>query len=619
MKTVYIGGKQIRLKATQSVGKGGEADVYDLGNGQVVKLFKQPSHPDFLTDDERQAAKAKLKEHQNKLPAFPGRLPDRVVVPTQLVTNKAGAITGYTMRFLKNTNLLYKYSTRKFRAGIGNRVVTDIFKDLHLTINGVHRAGVVIGDFNDLNILVDGTAAYLIDADSMQFGPYYCKMFTTRFVDPLVCLRNDLLLAKPHNPNSDWYAYAIMLMQSLLFVGPYGGVYRPKDKKKKISHDDRPLHRVTVFNPEVKYPKPALPYQILPDDLLHYFHQVFHKDIRGIFPEQLLESLCWSTCKTCGIEHARSICPDCATVVPGVVKQVVVIRGTVTATTLFQTAGHILHAVSQGGHLHWIYHADDQYKRQSTKSSSQNLLNGKLDPKTRYRISGDRTFIAKTSLVITIPNQNTTSVDNFKNLPMFDANDSSLFWLQGGQLFKEGPFDSADYIGDVLTGQTLFWVGSHFGFGYWRTGSVYNGFVFDKKKQGVDDSINLPQIKGQLIDSTCAFSKNLVWFFITAQEKGKQYNHCTVLSDQGKTMGTATATPGDGSWLGQIRGKFAVGNQLYAPTDDGLVRVELDNQAFKLKEFPDTEPFVDSGCSLFPSQDGIFVVGPRVIRKLQIK
>jgi len=609
MKTTYIGGKRISLKPTQSVGKGGEADVYDLGNGQVIKLFKQPNHPDFLTHDERQAAKAKLKEHQKKLPAFPTRLPGRVVVPTQLATNKAGVITGYTMRFLKNTNLLYKYSTRKFRAGIGNKTITDIFKDLHLTVNGIHKAGVVIGDFNDLNILVDGTAAYLIDADSMQFGPYYCKMFTTRFVDPLICKNNELLLAKPHNSNSDWYAYTIMLMQSLLFVGPYGGVYRPKDKKKKIPHDDRPLSRITVFNPEVKYPKPAISYKVLPDELLHHFYQVFHKDIRGIFPAQLLETLRWSSCKTCGIEHARSICPDCATVVPGVVKQVVVVRGTVTATTLFQTAGHILHAVSQGGQLHWVYHVDDHYRRQSTKQSSHTLLKGKLDPKTRYRISGDRTFIAKTSLVVSMAGQTTaktaahttTSVDNFKNLPMFDANEQSLFWLQGGQLFKEG------------------WVGSHFGFGYWRTGSVYNGFTFDKKKKGIDDSINLPQIKGQLIDSTCSFAKNLVWFFMTTQEKGKQYNHCTVLSDQGKTMGTATASPGDGSWLGQIRGKFAVGNQLYAPTDDGIVRVELDNQAFKLKEFPDTEPFVDSGCSLFPSRDGIFVVGQRVIRKLQIK
>ncbi len=61
-----------------------------------------------------------------------------------------------------------------------------------------------------------------------------------------------------------------MLMQSLLFVGPYGGVYRPTDKKKTVLHDARPLKRITVFDPEVRYPKPARPYNMLPDDLLGY-------------------------------------------------------------------------------------------------------------------------------------------------------------------------------------------------------------------------------------------------------------------------------------------------------------------------------------------------------------
>ena len=55
-----------------------------------------------------------------------------------------------------------------------------------------------------------------------------------------------------------------MLMQCLLFVGPYGGVYRPKDPAHRV-REARPVHRMTIFHPEVQYPKPAIPYGTLPE------------------------------------------------------------------------------------------------------------------------------------------------------------------------------------------------------------------------------------------------------------------------------------------------------------------------------------------------------------------
>ena len=38
------------------------------------------------------------------------------------------------------------------------------------------------------------------------------------------------VLGRPYAAGSDWYAFAVMVMQSLVCVGPYGGVYRPADK-----------------------------------------------------------------------------------------------------------------------------------------------------------------------------------------------------------------------------------------------------------------------------------------------------------------------------------------------------------------------------------------------------
>ena len=44
---VYVGGARIDVDPASSLGAGGEADVYDIGGGMALKLFKGPRHPDF--------------------------------------------------------------------------------------------------------------------------------------------------------------------------------------------------------------------------------------------------------------------------------------------------------------------------------------------------------------------------------------------------------------------------------------------------------------------------------------------------------------------------------------------------------------------------------------------
>ena len=64
----------------------------------------------------------------------------------------------------------------------------------------------------------------------------------------------------------------------------------------------------------------------------------------------------------------------------------------------------------------------------------------------------------------------------------------------------------------------------------------------------------------------------------------------------------------------------AVGNILFAATDEGIARVEIENGKINLvKEFPDTVQFVNSGCHLFVGNDGIYSVKRSEITRLQIK
>lgn len=108
-----------------------------------------------------------------------------------------------------------------------------------------------------------------------------------------------------------------LLIGSDGFVDPYGGIYKPKASSQRILPGARSLHRITIFHPDVHYPKPAIPYWVLPDELLHHFQQVFEQDRRGVFPKSLLDNLRWTHCPTCGQEHARSVCPLCQAISVG--------------------------------------------------------------------------------------------------------------------------------------------------------------------------------------------------------------------------------------------------------------------------------------------------------------
>ena len=621
---IYLDGHRVTLSPKKMIGQGGEAEVYDIGSDRALKVFKTPDHPDYQGNPEEQRAAAeRIQLHQLKLPAFPKGMPLEVIQPIRLGTDKAGKhIGGYDMQFLRGTEVFSRYFTPSFRqaGGISNDTVLQILKHLHKTVKGVHGVGGVLGDFNDLNVLIKGTEAYIVDADSMQFGQFLCKLFTTRFVDPTLCdpHAKSPMLIKPHNVNSDWYAFAMMVVMGMLLTDVWGGVYKPADTKKRIPHTARSLHRISIFDPEVVYPKPATPYVVLPDTLLNYLDETFVKDKRGEFPIKFLDDLRWTKCTKCGKEHARALCPFCATAAPTAVKEVTKVRGKVTATRTFRTSGHILYATYQNGKLRWLYLENGEFKREN----GSKVMNGQPDPHVRYRIFGDDTVIAKSVLMMVLsqgkqPQQ--FSVETFGNLPMFDANEIHVYWLQQGQLVRNDEFGTSFYIGDVLENQTLFWVGPTFGFGFYRAGAITNGFVFDAERKGINDNFKIPYLRGQLIDSTCVFTRDRAWFFTTTQETGNTVNRCTVILPSGAVEATAEALENDGSWLGTIRGKCAVGNFLLSSTDTGIIRVEPQNGGIHVtQEFPDTEPFVDSGTYLFPAKSGLYAVGSNEIYEIKI-
>ena len=639
---VYLRGKSVKVHPSASIGKGGEADVFDIGGGSALKIWKAPDHPDYAgLPAEQQAARERLAAHQEKLPAFPRGLPARVIAPVELATDGGRrSIVGYTMPLVAGAEALMRCGEPAVRkGGLAAAEVTQILCDLHRTVAELHRAGVVIGDFNDLNVLVKEGVAFLIDADSFQFGQFPCRVFTERFVDPLLCDPGAPrpALARPYSEPSDWYAFAVMVMQSLLCVGPYGGVFRPRSAARRVPASARPLRRITVFHPEVHYPKPAVPLEALPDELLQELHLVFERDRRGVFPRRRLEELAWSQCARCGLEHARARCPACAVAgsgASGAVRAVTVVRGEVIATRVFATRGAVLAAALEGGELLWLYHERDAYRREDGAV----VLRGRLDPALRVAIQGRTTFVGKGGVVMALAPGAAPAridVDMAGGRPAFAANERHSYFVSGGRLLRrpaasDGRADArgpaaallaagVEPIGDVLTGQTQIWVGERLGFGFYRAGDVSVAFVFDAARAGINDTVKLPPPGGQLVDATAILDDARAWVLSAALRAGRIVHRCAVVSASGAVEAVAEAEAGDGSWLGSLRGKCAVSGFLLAATDTGIVRVEV--QAGTLAEtrrFPDAEPFTSSACDLLVTRKGICVVTKEEIRLLRI-
>ena len=321
----------------------------------------------------------------------------------------------------------------------------------------------------------------------------------------------------------------------------------------------------------------------------------------------------WTKCNQCGIEHLRTSCPICTPLVSMLSSNAAIVTASKTCkvTQIFQTEGIILQVALQSNSLYYLYHANHEFKREDNTT----LLTGELDANIKLTIFAKSTIVSRQGKAITLlqgqpPNAIATD--------LIHANSFSRYWIDNGQLLRDGKLGN-EYIGDILEGQTQFWIGETFGFGFYRAGSLSVAFTFDAKRSGICDRVAIPPIQGELIDANCVFSNELCWFFTATQEQGKIIHRISVLRDTGELLATLAVPKGDLAWLNNLHGGSAIANWLFIPTDEGIVRIEVQNgQILVTKSFPETEPYVDSGCSLIVCSQGIYVIHTQKILQLQL-
>lgn len=651
MTSFTLNGRRFKPDPTRLIGAGGEAEVFEIGGGRAVKLFKGPEHPELNGDPQAQeAARLRLTEKGAKLREFPTGLPAEVIVPGSHVFDSwSKKIRGYEMTLVRGAELLLRYGERSFREGrVGASEMVRILRRLHASVGALHRSGIVIGDFNDLNVLVSGEIPYLVDADSFQFGNYRCAVFTERFIDPLLCdcSGGSLSLGGTMSERSDWYAFAVMVIRTLLHVEPYGGVYRPADPAAQLPQGARPAKRITIFHPDVRYPKPAYPLDTLGDTLLGELQAIFVDDRRGEFPLELLDPDEWCACPRCGLEHTRRHCPACAHLSPTAWQRTSTVRGSVECRHVVRTGGIILAATLEHGVLRTLLSSGDALHREDGRSiplrSPLSGLHATLWGRSTVLSRGPRTI-----LIDGFGTADELDVDCGLAGPLISAS-NQLVYVSHGTIYRRAAerrnMASDEPIGTIIPRHALLWTDAELGFGLYRASGLTVGFTFNPARGGLNDSARLPWLRGQVLRAQCAFGKDRIWLHMVLSDQGRVGHHLVALDRSGAILGKATVFAGspcpDGfdSWLTRLGGICGAGSLLLAATDEGLIRIELlplqsvpgpdrapggcNPPEYRLactKSFPDTAPFVDSGCRLLSTAAGVYVIEGKEIRLLSMR
>ncbi len=557
---VFIANARVRLNDSDVLGEGGEARVYRAGD-QAVKLFHAPS-----------ALKAE------KLARFPRGLPREVIAPRTTVHDARGTVIGYAMPAVLGHEELARLSSRRWREGaVSNARVLELFDALRSLLERLHAAQVVVGDLNDGNVLFDRGLA-LIDADSMQYAGLPCIVGHERTLAPEL-YGVDLTRAPAFTAATDAYAWNVLLFSSLLYVHPYGGVH-----PKLPTLLRRAEARHSILEPDVTFPKCAVHYRVLPDEALHHFARVFGRDGERSMPGFSMQ---WTKCQ-CGLEHARSACPDCQRRGPAAARQAIRSNGRCSARTMFSTPGRILEAALQGG-LRYVYEEGGVVRREDGSV----VLDGPAPVGARFAIAGASTWVADRLGRV-------TRVQNGRVAERASTGVRGTVPVMTGtyRLEQEWIVEHATgaRIGQVLEGQTWLWSGDRLGLGLYRVGDFTHVFLLER---------------GRLVEASCVFDDGHALLSATWEQDGRETSELWLFNAAGQLLGSGE---------GHGRGRALLGGRVVCATDQGLLSLKNDGGVLVQGTlFTDTEPFVGAGDELLAQPDGsLVVVGHQEIVQLSL-
>jgi len=256
------------VDTSAKIGDGAEAEIF-LTKGlkpEAVKLLRPERHQTRAI-------------WQQKLRKIPEGLPGQVIAPNALLVDNHGTVIGYKMMHLPNARTLGDLIKERVRGQLSDQEVHAIGLSLCELRDGLHRAGVVIGEINPENFLVLGTTVLLVDFDSCQFGGFDAKTWNPDYLSPEAAklIKGEIVLSGKYNQRTDNYGINVLLFKLYTKLHPMlSGVQKGPTA---VPFKERVFQDISVHHPTVRVSERI---DTMPIELYIYFEDFFLKGKRGL-------------------------------------------------------------------------------------------------------------------------------------------------------------------------------------------------------------------------------------------------------------------------------------------------------------------------------------------------
>jgi DNA-binding helix-hairpin-helix protein with protein kinase domain len=283
----YSGLKGTMYTVGRQIGEGGEGTIHEVqeNNTLVLKVYKEAVDRDKA--DKLMYMASVTDPELAKFAAW----------PVDVLRDNAGRFAGFVMRkltgFVPLHMLFSPMDRKKLFPDKGYNFLVHVARNLATAFHKIHQLGIVVGDINEANILVNGTGMItLIDCDSFQVKNgnqyYFCEVGIPRYTPPEL-LQMGSFEKVVRTVSTDSFSLATLIFQ-LLFMGraPFTGVNRSKGdfeedaaiKQREFAYSLRRVNKKLTPAPNSLNLKDFTP------GLINSFHAAFEDNTARPQPKQ---------------------------------------------------------------------------------------------------------------------------------------------------------------------------------------------------------------------------------------------------------------------------------------------------------------------------------------------
>ena len=216
-------GKEYTIDLTKEINRGGEARIVPIGFNKVAKVYF----------DSKACIPEKKIVELSKLPS------NLFIKP--LVALSGGGMNGFIMEELPVSYFpIYSLYTKTYvsKLQLDKDYKMKLANSLISAVDTAHKNGIVIGDLNPFNIMVNkGLDVKFIDVDSYETASF---KHSGKLLEDI----RDYLYNGKVSLESDYFSLAIIIFNLFTYLHPYKGNHKLYGNKLK----DRMLHKCSVVS-----------------------------------------------------------------------------------------------------------------------------------------------------------------------------------------------------------------------------------------------------------------------------------------------------------------------------------------------------------------------------------